>query len=300
MSAWLNGQQQACLRALARMRGQPLATLLSVAVIAIAIALPLGFYLLLTNASTAAGRLNAEPNVGVFMTLTANLDDAKAVEKKLNALANAASVRFISREAALADMKRAANLGDLLAGMENNPLPHAFAVTPKSFAAEELSTMRKEIAAMPKVETVSVEFEWARKLSQFTRFAENLVLLFALTLCAAVVFVTGNTIRLQMLTQKEEIVVARLIGASKGFVRRPLLYYGAIQGGLAGLLATLLVMGLAAWVGGEVNFLASSYGTHFDLAALAPGQMLGVIGLGAALGWVGAYFSVSLFLRSDA
>lgn len=299
MSAWFHGQRQACARALARMRGQPLATLLSVTVIAIAIALPLGFYLLFANASTAAGRLNAEPNVSVFLSLSAGTDDAKAIEKKLLAMPNAGAVRFISRETALAEMKRASNLGDLLAGMENNPLPHAFAVTPRSFAREDLDAMRKEIAALPKVDTVSVEFEWARKLSQFTRFAENLVLLFAVTLCAAVVFVTGNTIRLQMLTQKEEIVVARLIGASKGFVRRPLLYYGAIQGALAGLLATLLVTGLSSWVGGEVNALAASYGTHFDLASLQPGQMLWVIGLGALLGWIGAFLSVSLFLQGE-
>ncbi len=300
MNAWLNGHRQACLRALARMRAQPFASLLSIAVIGIALALPLGFYLLLSNASTAAGRLNADPNVNVYLALSANADDAKAVEAKLKALPNTNAVRFIPREQALAEMKRVGNLGELLAGMENNPLPHAFAIAPKSFAAEDLADMKKSIAAIPKVETVSVEFEWARKLSRFTRFGTNLVILFALTLCAAVVFVTGNTIRLQMLTQKDEIVVARLIGASKRFVRRPFLYYGALQGALAGGLALLLVLGLASWVGGEVASLASSYGTQFELATLTPLQRLAVPGLGALLGWVGAYFSVALSLRDDA
>ncbi|MBI3715131.1 MAG: ABC transporter permease [Betaproteobacteria bacterium] len=297
MNAWFHSHLQACLRALARMRVQPLATALSIAVIGVALALPLGFYVLLNNASTAAGRLNAEPNVGVFLTPAASDADAKAIEQKLRALPNAANVRFIDRATALSDLKRTAGMADLLAGMEGNPLPHAFSITPKSFAAEDLAALKKEISAYPKVEAVSAEFEWARKLSRFARFAGNLVLLLALALCIAVVSVIGNTIRLQMLTQKEEIVVARLIGASKRFVCRPFLYYGALQGVLAGLLAVALVLGLTAWVGNEVNALAESYGAHFDLLTLSPVQAAAVATTGAVLGWIGAFVSVALFLR---
>jgi cell division transport system permease protein len=297
MNAWLTSHIQACGRALRRLRAQPLASVLSIVVIGIALALPLGLYLLFANVSTAAGRLNAEPRMNVFLALSASNEDAAALGSRLKAMPNAASVRFISREAALEELKRTSNLGDLLAGMETNPLPHAFAIVPASFAPEALEAMRREISALAKVEAVSVEFEWARKLARFSRFAQNLAILFALALCAAVVFVTGNTIRLQMLTQKEEIVVARLIGATRRFVRRPFLYYGAIQGAVAGLLATILVVLLIAWIGQEASVLASSYGSGLTLVSLSPGQSLSVILLGAFLGWLGSYVSVSLFLQ---
>jgi len=151
MSATLNAHTQAFSRALGRMRAQPLATGLSIAVIAIAILLPLGLYVLFDNVISAASRLNTEPNVNVYLSLAANDQAAKEVETKLRLHSNSATVIFISREAALADMKKRANLSDLLAGIETNPLPHAFSIKPQSVETNILEAMRKEMLAMPKV-----------------------------------------------------------------------------------------------------------------------------------------------------
>jgi cell division transport system permease protein len=298
LKSWFTSHAQAFARALSRMRAQPLASTLSILVIAIAILLPLGLYTVFANVTSAAARLNTDPNVNVYLALTATEVEAKEIEKKLRANANAADVKFISREAALADMKNRAGLGDLLAGIETNPLPHAFAIRPKSTDTAALDAMRRDIGAIAKVETINMDLEWAKKLTRFARFAERLVLLLGLLLGAAVVFVVGNTIRLQMLTQKDEIVVARLIGATRRFVRRPFLYFGALQGGFAGALAVLAVVGLAAWAGGEVNALAASYGADFIMRAPGIAQATGVTLAGAALGWIGAYVSVSMYWRS--
>jgi cell division transport system permease protein len=279
------------------MRTQPLATGLSIAVIAIAILLPLGLYVLLDNVISAASRLNTEPNVNVYLSLAASDQEAKDTEKKLRMHSNSATVIFISREAALADMKNRANLSDLLAGIETNPLPHAFSIKPQSVETTILEEMRKEILSIPKVETVTMDFEWAKKLTRFARFAEHLVILLGALLGAAVLFVVGNTIRLQMLTQQDEIVVARLIGAPRRFVLRPFLYFGALQGALAGLLAVAATLGIGFWVGGEVNALAAPYGGNFLTRGPTFEQSLLVIAVAGALGWLGALISVSLYWR---
>ncbi len=297
MSAFVFSHLQAFSRAVGRMRAQPLATSLSIVVIAIAILLPLGLYMLFDNVTRATSRLNTEPNVNVYLALNASDGEAKEIEKKLRAHDNAASLRFISREAALAELKKRTNLGDLLAGIEANPLPHAFAVKPKSTDPAALEAMRRDVAAIAKVETINMDFEWAHKLTRFARFAERLVFLLGVMLGAAVVFVIGNTIRLQMLTQKDEIIVARLIGATRHFVRRPFLYFGALQGGLAGALAVLATAALGLWASTEVNALAASYGADFALRAPTLGQAGWVIGLSAALGWMGAFVSVSMYWR---
>ncbi len=297
MRAWATSQTQALARALGRMRAQPLATGLSIAVIAIAILLPLALYMLFANVTNAASRLNTEPNVNVYLALTATDADAKEIEKKLRAYTNSASVVFISRDAALADMKQRANLGDLLAGIEANPLPHAFAIKPKSTEPAALDAMRKDFAGIAKIDTITMDFEWAKKLTRFARFAERMVFLLGAMLAAAVVFVVGNTIRLQMLTQKDEIIVARLIGATRRFVRRPFLYFGALQGALAGLIAVIAVIGLATWIGSEVNALAVSYGADFAMQAPTFVQSVWVIVGGATLGWLGAFVSVSMYWR---
>ena len=142
-----------------------------------------------------------------------------------------------------------------------------------------------------------MDFEWAKKLSRFVVFAQRVVLLFGLVLAATVVFVIGNTIRLQMLTQKDEIIVARLIGATRRFVRRPFLYFGAMQGAFAGLIAVIAVIVLTIWVGAEVNALASSYGADFTLRSPSLIQSTWVVLAGGILGWLGAFVSVSMYWR---
>ncbi len=155
MNSWLTSHARALARALARMRAQPLATCLSIAVIAVAILLPLALYVVFANVTNAATRLNTDPSVNVYLVLAANDGDVREIEKRLRGLENSAAVRFIPREAALAEMRRISNLADLLAGIDNNPLPHAFAIKPKSSDAEALEKMRREISGIPKIETVT-------------------------------------------------------------------------------------------------------------------------------------------------
>ena len=298
IDSWLAAHLQAAERALKRLVATPIASLLSVLVIGVAIMLPLGLYSVFANITAAASRLNTEPNVNVYLQVAATDAEAKEIEKRLKALPNANDVRFISREVALAEMRRVANMADLLAGLESNPLPHAFLIKPKSAEPSALDGMRKEIAALSKVDTVVMDFEWAKKLKRFAVFAERIVVLLGLLLALAVVFVTGNTIRLQILTQKDEIEVSRLIGATKRFIRRPFLYYGACQGFLAGVVAILAMTALIGWASAEVQALTVSYASDFAIKYLSSVQILVVISIGTVLGWLGGFLSVSLYLRA--
>ena len=297
MNAWLTTHIQACERALRRLRAQPLGSLLSVLVIGIAITLPLGLYTLFANVAAVASRVNTDPNINVYLALNASDAEVRELEKRLRQLANISRVQFVSRESALADMKRVANLADLLAGLESNPLPHAFTLRPSSADPALLATIRSEIAALPKVEHVVMDFAWAQKLKRFATFAERLVLLLGIILAATVVFVTGNTIRLQMLTQKDEIEVSQLIGATRRFIRRPFLYFGALQGLLAGCVAVAAVSAVTLWAGNEVQALMVSYGSDYALNSPSPAQALVVIALSTLLGWSGSFISVSMYLH---
>ena len=299
IGAWLSAHGQALVRALRRMTAQPVVALVSILVIGTAVMLPLGLYSLFANVSAAASRFNSEPNVNVYLQVTATDNDGREIEKKLKNFTNVAEVKFVSREVALAEMKRLANVADLLTGLDSNPLPHAFTLRPRVTDAASLEQLRKDLTDLAKVDAVVMDFEWAKKLKRFAIFAERLVMLLGAILALAVVFVTGNTIRLQILTQKDEIEVSRLIGATKRFVRRPFLYFGALQGGLAGGLAVAAIAALTWWVGNEIQALTISYGSDFALRYLDVTQMLFLIGISAFLGWLGAYLSVGLYLRSQ-
>lgn len=297
MRAWFTAHVQAMERAIKRLMAQPTVTLLSVLVIGFALTLPLGLYALFTNVAAAASRVNTDPNINLYLALAATDAEARDLEKRVRGLDGVASVRFVPRETALAEMKRVPSMADLLAGLENNPLPHAFQVRPRSSDPAALDALRKQLSALPRVEQVVMDFEWAQKLKRFATFAERLVMLLGLVLALAVAFVTGNTIRLQILTQKDEIEVSRLIGATRRFIRRPFLYFGAIQGLLAGLVAVAAVLGFIAWGGAEVAALTVSYGAEFALQAPSWPQIATVVMVSAALGWTGAFLSVWLYLR---
>jgi cell division transport system permease protein len=297
MRAWLISHAQACARAVRRLLAQPTVTVLSVLVIGIAITLPLGLYVAFANVSAAAGRVNTEPNVNVYLALNANEQETKELERKLKSFANVDRVKFTSRESAFIEMKRVANLSELMSSLESNPLPHAFSIRPKIGDPEALAALQKEIAALPKVDNVAMDFEWAQKLKRFATFAGRIVLLLGLLLAAAVVFVTGNTIRLQILTQKDEIEVSQLIGATRRFIRRPFLYFGAIQGLLAGLVAVLAVLAFVWWASAEVHALTISYGNEFALQSPTLEHSMVVILLAGLLGWLGAFLSVWMYLR---
>lgn len=297
MNAWLIAHMQACERAVKRLLAQPGGTALSVLVIGIAIMLPLGLYTIFTNVTAAASRVNTDPNVNVYLALNATEPDARALEKRLKTIGNVQEVRFVSREKALIEMKRLENLSDLLESLEANPLPHAFLIQPKSSDPDALAALRSELSVLPKVEHVVMDFEWAQKLKRFATLAERLVMLLGLILSLAVIFVTGNTIRLQILTQKDEIEVSQLIGATRRFIRRPFLYYGAFQGLLAGLIAVAATIGFISWAGVEVQVLTASYGAEFGLQSLSWDQAIGVALFSAFLGWLGAFLSVWMYLR---
>jgi cell division transport system permease protein len=298
----INAHLIAFKRAAVRLIQQPAVTALSVVVIAIALAFPLGLFAVFENVLAATGRLQINPGMNVYLQPALSDAEAKDVGEVIKKLPLVESLKFESREAALAKMKGNAGMQDVLAGLETNPLPHAFLVQPKvqegsDKAAAEILSLREQIQKIPGVEYVIAEFEWAKKLNRLARFAKTVLLLVAFALCGAVVVVTGNTIRLQILTQRDEIEISQLIGATNTFVRRPFLYFGAAQGALAGGLAWLMVWATLRWAAVEVQELAKSYGSDFSLLAISPSVGFTLVFLAMLLGWLGALLSVEWYLR---
>jgi cell division transport system permease protein len=297
ISAWVSAQFRAMEQVRIHFLMQPFAAALSIVVIGIAILLPLCLYVFFENLSAAAARLDADPNINIYLQIGANESDTKQVAKRIKGIQNSGTVKFLSREQALAEMRRFGGVSDLLSSLDTNPLPNAFSVRPNSTDPSILEAMRAEIAAIPKVEVVVMDFEWAQKLRRFANFAERIVAILAFVLALAVSFVIGNTIRLQMLTQKDEIDVSRLIGATHNFIRRPFLYYGALQGLLASFVALATLAALVEWSRMEVQALTITYGSDFNLILLSPQQTVWVLIGAMALGWVGAFLSVSIYLK---
>lgn len=297
MSAWLRRHGHALAGALRRLFGQPFAAAMSIGVLALAIAAPVLAAVALRSAGVAAAALDTEPHINVFLALDATEDDARRIERALRAEADAVTVRFVPRAKALEELKATTHLAELLAALDRNPLPHAFTVRVRTTAAERVGAMRAAWSALPKVDQVVADFEWSGRLARWARLGDRLVGVLGLALSAAVAFIVGHLIRLQVLTRREEIEVSQLIGATAADVRRPFLWHGLLQGLAAGAVAIALAAALCAWIGAELSALTPEYAADFRLVFLSPEEWVAVIASAGGLGLLGAWVAVGREIR---
>jgi cell division transport system permease protein len=297
MMAWLRQHRQAFAAAWRRMALQPLVSIFSVLVIGIALSLPAALFVALQNFNALAGRVNAEPQLSLYLATSATPAEVQQTETQIKARTDVANYRYIPRDQALKEMKDSAGLADVLTALEKNPLPDAFIIRAKSSKPDALALLREEFLKWPKVEHVQLDSAWAKKLASLNSLAQKAVLLLSVILGVALVAITGNTIRLQILTQKDEIEVGKLIGATNGFIRRPYLYFGALQGLLGGLCALAILWFAMRWLGINLAELLQLYESDFHLAPLSLNSSAIAAGLSALLGWLGAYGSVGMYLR---
>ncbi|MBA2689416.1 MAG: ABC transporter permease [Burkholderiales bacterium] len=299
MRRWLRHQRDALNRALKRFAQGPLISLLSVLVIGVTLALPVGFYLVLENLRGIAGHIDVEPQISIFLSMDAGSADVQATEAKLKTHPAIAAFKFVSKDDALKEMQQAIGFGEVLEGLDKNPLPHAFVVRGKSTEPAALQGLRAELATLPKAEHVQLDSAWAKRLASFNLAGQKIMLMLAVALGAALLVVTGNTIRLQILTQRDEIEVGRLLGATDGYLRRPYLYFGALQGLLGGLLGLGLAIAGLLWLAGHTAELVQIYAPGFHPQAVAWQTGTVIVFLAAWLGWLGAYASVALYLQQS-
>lgn len=294
---WLRRHLHALGDALRRLAAQPLAGLFSILVLATAIALPVIAAVALRSVAAAASGMDTDPHVNVFLTIEADEADARRVEQALKSKAAVSSVRFVSRTQAFEELKSTTHLAEILATLDRNPLPHAFTVRVRPEATERIAELRAELTRIPMVDQVTADFEWSQRLARWVRFADRLLLALGTLLAAAVMFIVGHLIRLQVLTRRSEIEVSQLIGATAADVRRPLLYHGALQGLLSGGLAVALAAALAGWTSQEMLALAPEYATELKVVFLSPFSILAVILGAGGLGLAGAWVAVARELR---
>ncbi len=297
MSTWLRLHVHAALEALRRVFVPPVASLLSILVLATAIALPVIAAVALRSAGTAAAGIDTDPHVNVYLALDASDEDVKRVERSLKAHPEAASVRFVPRGEALAELKATTHLAEILATLDRNPLPHAFTVKVRTTDSERIGALQSDWAGLPKVDHVLADFAWAERLGRWVRFGDRLLWLLGGVLGTAVAFIVGHLIRLQVLTHRQEIEVSQLIGATAADVRRPFLYHGAFQGLLAGAAAIGLSAALAAWIGYELQALTPGYATELKIVFLTQMGCLVVVGAAGSLGLAGAWLAVNREMR---
>ncbi len=288
MRVWLRQHRQAFLSALRRMG------VLNALVIGVALSLPAGGYAVIESLRAVAARVTFEPQITVFLAPGAKRADADVLGAKLRGDARIGKLRFVPRDEALKELASVQGLPELIGALGRNPLPDAFVVVSKEVSLE---TLAADLAKLPGVAHVQTDAVWARRLAALAGLARVGLWLLACLLGTGLIAVTFNTVRLQILTQREEIEVSKLIGATDGFIRRPFYYLGLLQGVAGGVIALGIAWAALALLNTEVRALAESYGSSFRFGFLTPWDAATVVLLAGLLGFLGAQLSVSRHLR---
>jgi cell division transport system permease protein len=300
LGAYFSRHAQVLVGSLGRIVSQPFATLMTMGVIAVALALPLFLSLLLQNARNATGNWNEAYDLSVYMDKKANGARAQSLAKQLRLRGDVASVRLITAEQALAEFRSDSGFGSALDALADNPLPDTLIVTPtlSSSTPQGTETLKNAIAGMSDVQTVQIDTEWVKRLHAMLDLLRRVVLLTGALLGIGIVLIVSNTIRLDILNRRAEIEVMKLVGASDGFTRRPFLYSG-IWYGLGGGLLALLLVGVASTVlARPVAQLAFLYGSSFSMQGLKIVTALVVLGLAVGLSWLGSWLAATRHIRA--
>ncbi len=286
------------LDALRRLASQPFASLLTVLVIAIALALPAGLRVLVNNAGALNDSWQGAADFAVYLKIDVSSENATRASRTIGARADVANVTLIDRAKALEEFRAKSGFGEALDALEGNPLPYTLVVRPKSGAAGNVETVAAAIRAMPETDLVQLDTAWVTRLRAMLALAGRVVDLATVLLAIAVTIVVGNTIRLEINSRRVEIEVVKLVGGSDGFIRRPFLYLGFWYG-LAGAVAAAVIVAAALLaLEPPVRAVATLYGSGFRLAGLRLRETATLVVGGAVLGWAGAWLATARHLKA--
>jgi len=297
---FLQRHAQVALDSLGRLYRNRIASSMTAAVIAIALAMPAGLYLLLGNLERLSGSWDGQASLSVFLQQDITDDQAHALAAQVREWPEVASLQLITPSQALEEFGQQSGFADVLGVLEENPLPFVLIVLPAGDTVDPLaaSALRERFSSLPETALAQLDLQWVQRLAAILDIAQRVILIISALLALAVMLVIGNTIRLEIQNRRVEILVTKLIGATNGFVRRPFLYAGIWYGALGALLAWLVVEA-GFWLLSEpVSRLAGLYHSDFNLETL-PVQLLGILFLaGTVLGLLGSWLAVGRHLAS--
>jgi len=297
LDAWKLHHKASAKDAWRRMLKSPIATAMTVIVIAIALALPAGLSVLLTNAQAATAGWDGNVHLSVFLHQETSERTQRQLAQQWVGKKGIDRVEVITAAEALTEFRELSGFGEALDALPENPLPPVLVVYPTSKQADDLEALSAELGKIREVELVQLDVQWVKRLRAMMETVGRIVSALTLALAAAVMLVVVNTIRLSIESRRDEIVVVKIVGGTDGFVRRPFLYTGFGYGLLGGILSVILVQIAFLWVGQPVDELILLYESQFVLMGIGFKNATVIPLFAGMLGLLGAWLAVSRHIQ---
>ncbi len=297
MSNWLNHHLQAIKLVLFRMRNNALSTFMICLVIAVAMCLPSLFYMVVDNLSKLTDHMQSETEISLFLKQDAGKKTIAEINTVLAKNADIREYHLVTKDQAWKQLqeksKNNQDISEAINQLGKNPLPDAFFIQAKSADPEALEALKDTLKDIPGVEQAILNADWAKRLAALLSIGKKLIFILAILFAIVLLIIIGNTVRMQILTQQDEIEVSYLIGATSSFIRIPFLYAGAIYGLFGGLLSILIMAGIIQTFNVSIMEISHLYNSDFSLQIFNIGLYLAITSAAVVIGWAGSYIAVS-------
>ena len=293
MNQWLKQHLQPLKMVLGRMRQNLLGTVLICCVMGVTLSLPEILYTIVDNLSHVAGNIEGKPQLSLFLKLDIPNSAKEKIVDKLKKHPDIKSYEFVSKESAWEQFQQNAGTADITGSLNKNPLPDTFLLIHKDLHPETIQRLQQEMQQWDGVDLAQVDSNWIKRLDTVIKLGKKAIFVLVALLGFALIAIVGNTIRLQILTQLEEIEVSKLIGATNEFIRRPFLYEGVLYGLGGGIAAWIIVLLVVSLFNTSITQIADLYASEFKLAMPGPWITLVMLLSAICLGWLGSFVAVN-------
>ena len=298
----LNYHLQAIKLVLSRMRQHLFSTFMICLVVGISTSLPGLFYVVVDNLSQLSNHMKEETEISLFLKLDINTQSIKEIDQILAKNTKIKKYHLVTKDEAWEKLKskneNSSESNNILNQLNKNPLPDAFFIQAKSSDPKELDLLRNELQTIAGVDQALLNAEWVKRLSAILALGNKVILVISALLGVTLLVIIGNTVRMQIFTQKDEIEVSHLMGATRSFIRIPFLYAGMFFGLLGGLLAILLMACIIQIINTSIAQISDLYSSDFRLNLFNINLFLTLIGTSTLIGWLGSFLSVSRTIAS--
>jgi len=287
-------------RAMKDMADNLFITLVTMTTIALSILIASAGGLLFVNAGDVMDGWKKGIRIMAYLVPETGQEELARLKQDIGAMEGVREITFISKEAALEDLKTQMKRQlSLLDGLEANPLPDALEIymKPEQQSYERIETLAARVDALPAVDDVEYGQAWIGRFTQVFTLFKFIGITMGFLFFMVTVFIVSNTIRLALYSRRDEIEIMRLVGATDAFIRIPSYIAGLMQGAVGGAagLVILFLGYLAISANIERNF--TSYVVHIRF--LSWDSVLGILVYSIFVGWLGCFLSLKQFLKKE-
>jgi cell division transport system permease protein len=261
----------------------PFASLMTMAVLGLSLTLPSSLYVLVKNTSSITDSWQQASEITLFLKKELKTSEIETFKTQTSLSDKVESVRWVPKDEGLEQFKEQSGFGETLDYLSNNPLPDVLVVIPAENyrAAQQAEALLLEFQNKREVEHAKLDIEWLNRLQAILDLIEDTLGALALVLCLSVVLIVGNTIRLNILSKRDEIVIMKLVGATNAFI-------------FAWVVTLLLIW----WIESAVLTVTNLYDSQFQLDGLTFGELIAIWVIAIGLGLAGSYLAVRRHIQS--